>query len=231
MWRGCMLSRSDAQLAEIASGIPVIVRRHAEEVATRWWRRSSAYIEDGHTRFDELSEYDQTIDAHLDGLKEAGPLALDVLQKALYSDAPDASADIFAALALAYLTEDQATIGHMLNCTDALPGKAWALQGVFAWNSAAIVTHSVQAHLCDANPRYRDAALAQCHTHGLSGGDHLSAILAGAQPDLVARALRTAGECGRVDLLPAIHLWLDPRPQARTRCRTRRRGCCGHRHR
>lgn len=209
-----MLNEADAPGSPAPAGIPIVVRRHAEEVATRWWRRDSAYVDHPRTGFSTLAQYDETIDAHLDGLQLAGSLGLDMLEQALAVNAPDISADIFAALALAYLSEDEAVIADMLARTDALPGKAWALQGVFAWHDTARVKAALEAHLGDANPRYRDAALAQCHTHRLSGGDCLPAILNGSEPELLARALRTAGECGRVDLLPAVLGWLAKARQA-----------------
>lgn len=205
-----MSDQSSTSVPPISFSIPVVIRRHATEVATRWWRRDSAYLDHPRTTFAMLAQYDESIDAHLDGLLVAGNGGLDALQKALETDAPDLSADIFAALAFAFLSEDEATITSMLVRTDALPGKAWALDGLFAWHDSPLLVTALTAHLDDPNSRYRDAALAQCHTHRLSGGDHLSAILTGNGPELVSRALRTAGECGRVDLLADVRAWLDP---------------------
>ncbi|MDM5182205.1 hypothetical protein PO883_34110 [Massilia sp. DJPM01] len=205
-----MSDQSSTPMPPISLSIPVVVRRHATETATRWWRRDSAYLDHPRTTFATLAQYDESIDAHLDGLLVAGNGGLDALQKALENDAADLSADIFAALAFAFLSEDEATITSMLARTDALAGKAWALDGLFAWHDSPLIVTALTAHLNEPNPRYRDAALAQCHTHRLSGGDHLSAILTGSGPELVSRALRTAGECGRVDLLAEVRAWLDP---------------------
>lgn len=205
-----MSDQSSTPVPPISFSIPVVVRRHATEVATRWWRRDSAYLDHPRTTFGMLAQYDESIDAHLDGLLVAGSRGLIAVENSLATDAPDLSADIFAALAFAFLSEDEASITSMLARTDALPGKAWALDGLFAWHDSPLVVTALTAHLNDPNPRYREAALAQCHTHRLSGGDHLSAILSGSTPELVSRALRTAGECGRVDLLADVRAWLDP---------------------
>lgn len=188
--------------------IEIVVRRHLEEVATRWWRRDSAYI--GHWRipFDELVEFDQTIDAHLDGLLEAGPLGLALAEKGMANKAPDLSGDIFAAYALALLAQDELAVRHFFTCTDAMPDKAQALAGVLAFSDTPFVARVLQAHLHSPNLRWQDVALAQLHTHGLNGGPQLRALLATAAHGLTARALRTAGECGRTDLLPDLQRWL-----------------------
>jgi uncharacterized protein (TIGR02270 family) len=188
--------------------IDIVVRRHLEEVATRWWRRESAYIAHWRTRFDELVEFDQMIDAHLDGLLEAGSLGMELAEKGLAHQAPDLSGDIFAAYALALLAQDELVVRHFFKSTDAMPDKALALSGVFTWNDTPIVSQVLQAHLNAPNVHWQDAALAQLHAHGLSGGTVLRSHLKAAPNGLSARALRTAGECGRTDLLPDIQYWL-----------------------
>ncbi|RSZ58066.1 hypothetical protein HF313_23110 [Massilia atriviolacea] len=202
--------RSDSPGSPSSTGIAVVVRRHIEEAATRWWRRDSAYVDNPRTRFQVLVGYDETIDAHLDGMQVAGQFGMDLIDRALAVQAPDLSADIFAALALAYLSDDDVIVARMFAKVEHLPGAAWSLEGVFAWLDTRRVSAAVEAQLAASDSRYRDAALAQCHTHRLSGGVHLAKILDGSSLDLVARALRTAGECGRVDLLPSVLDWLEP---------------------
>lgn len=190
------------------AAIDIVVQRHLEEVATRWWRRESAYIAYCRIRFDELVEFDQLIDAHLDGLREAGSLGMELAEKALAHKAPDLSGDIFAAYALALLAQDELAVRHFFKCTAAMPDKALALSGVFAWNDTPMVAQVLQAHLNAPNWHWQDAALAQLHVHGLNGGTVLRSHLKAAPNSLSARALRTAGECGRIDLLPDIQGWL-----------------------
>lgn len=190
------------------AAIAIVVTRHLEEVATRWWRRESAYIAHWRTRFDELVEFDQLIDAHLDGLREAGSLGMELAEKALAHKAPDLSGDIFAAYALALLAQDELAVRHFFKCTDAMPDKALALAGVFAWSDTPMVAQVLQAHVNAPNWHWQDAALAQLHVHGLNGGTVLRSHLKTAPNSLSARALRTAGECGRTDLLPDIQCWL-----------------------
>jgi len=59
------------------------------------------------------------------------------------------------------------------------------------------------------NMRYRAAALAQCYVHRIDIDQNLHVILTDASSPLLARALRTAGECGSVRLLPLILGWLE----------------------
>ncbi|NIA00560.1 hypothetical protein [Massilia sp. CCM 8734] len=200
----------DAFGSHSSPGIPVVVRRHVEEAATRWWRRDSAYIDNSRTRFQILLQYDETIDAHLDGVLVAEQLGLDLIERALAVNAPDVSAEIFVALAIAYLRADDELIATMATKVANLAGAAWAYEGVFGWFATPHVSEALEAQLASTNSRYRDAALAQCHIHGLTGGAHLLAILDGPSQDLVSRALRTAGECGRIDLIPTVLRWLEP---------------------
>ncbi|NHZ66680.1 hypothetical protein [Massilia genomosp. 1] len=192
--------------------IPLMVRRHAEEAATRWWRRSSAYIEDERSRFSDLIEFDDSIDAHLDGLSNAGNVARMVLEQAMLSDARDASAEIFVALVMAFETGDPEVIQNMLAHTKPLPGSATALQGLFAWSDDELVGQTLRAHLTNPDVRYQHAALAECHTQRVDGGDHL-AYLISSENALVARAIRTAAQCGRVDLLSEIKMCLELAPE------------------
>ncbi len=189
------------------NAIPLIVRRYAEEAATRWWRRQSAYIDSPRTRLDEIIDFDESIETFLDGLEQAGPYGRSIVEQTVLGDAPDVSADIFVALALAARTGDQAIFDRAMDHTAALPGTPEALAGLFSWSDDPLVRATLVSCLSHADPRMQDAALSQCYIHGYDGGAHLARLVNGPATPLLARALRTAGECGRVDLLPAIAGW------------------------
>lgn len=187
---------------------PIVVRQHVEEVATRWWRRTPAYITGGRIRFPELAAFDETIDAHLDGVVEAGKMGFDAAEAMLGSESPDAAGDTFAALALALLADDKDGFVQLVQKTHTTQGFPAALNGALGWIDTPAVGMLIEGQQAQLNPVYADAALAHCHTHGFTGGDSLRSALAANDPKTIARAFRTAGECGRLDLLPVIKTWL-----------------------
>ncbi|MDQ1835437.1 MULTISPECIES: hypothetical protein [Massilia] len=201
-----MISQYEPE-TESGNAIPLVVRRYAEEIATRWWRRHSAYIENPRTRLEEVIDFDESIDAFLDGLEQSGLSGRKFVEQTVLGDAPDVSADIFVALALAARSGEESILDRALEHTQALPGMPHALEGLFSWSREPLVSATLLSCLGHSDPRIQDAAFSQCHTHGKSGASHLANLVNGPATPLLARALRTAGECGRVDLLPAIRDW------------------------
>lgn len=204
-----MVETRHLECGNLPLAVPSVINRHAEEVATRWWRRGTAYLDQKTTPFDELMAFDETIDAHLDGLVESGSYAVALFERSVKSSAPDVGADVFAALMFAFLSGSEESMARVDACTEGLDSKSMALEGVFAWDDSASVRNALLHYLKHPNVRYRDAALAQCHVHRLDIDQDLHAILADATSPLVARALRSAGECGSVRLLPSIMDWLE----------------------
>ncbi len=204
-----MLETHHAESNTLPSAVPSVVDRHAEEVATRWWRRATAYLDSPSTPFEDLFAFDETIDAHLDGLVESGEYAVTLFERAVKSSAPDVGADVFAALMFAFASGNAAWMARIDACTEGLDSKPAALEGVFAWDDGPAVEHAVRHYLRHDNLRYREAALAQSYVHRINVDHDLQPLLADAASPLLARALRTAGECGCINLLPSITRWLE----------------------
>lgn len=95
---------------------PVVMsRQFAEDAATLWWRRDSAYLDDNCT-LHELVRLDGQIDALLDGLLIHGSAGSDaaLLQLENVGSTDDASADAFCALTLALLRQDHDLLNAIL---------------------------------------------------------------------------------------------------------------------
>jgi uncharacterized protein (TIGR02270 family) len=172
------------------------------------------YITGGRIRFPELAAFDETIDAHLDGLIEAGKMGFDAVEAELGSESPDAAGDTFAALALALLAENPDRFLRVVQKAHTAQDYPTALNGALGWIDTPIVRTLIEGQQTHLNPLFADAALAHCHTHGFTGGDSLRLALAANDPKTIARAFKTAGECGRLDLLPIIKTWLAERRNA-----------------
>jgi uncharacterized protein (TIGR02270 family) len=85
----------------------------------------------------------------------------------------------------------------------AVPESQAGLLSAFGWASAQHLQGTIRGLLAGSDPLRRQAGIAACALHRVDPGRALDAAVGDADPSLRARALRTAGECGRRDLLPA----------------------------
>lgn len=155
-----------------------------------------------------MSELDQLIDAHLDGLREGGGAGVEQARSAYQTGierrAPDVSADGFVVLALALLSDDTQTMHTAVSEGVAKPGFADALSGAFSWCMSAAVSRFVEAQLSHPEPALRDAALMQSHIHVATDSAALKKALLESPQASMTVALDAVANCGRIDLLPLI---------------------------
>ncbi|MET3138562.1 hypothetical protein AAKU61_002932 [Undibacterium sp. GrIS 1.2] len=186
---------------------PTIIKQHAEDAATKWWRRGK-YLNNPRTRFDELVEFDQSIDTHLDGLREAGNIGVEraysAYETAIDRRAEDVSADGFVVLALAFLTHDMPTIHAVIAQVAGKPGFAEALNGVFAWLTSPTIAEIIEAQFPNQEPIYCYPALRHGHAHAIYDSVALKNALQDSPPVSLALAIDAVANCGRIDLLALI---------------------------
>ena len=187
--------------------VPTIVRHHAEDAATKFWRRRR-YLKDPRTPFESLHSFDQTIAAHLDGLREAGHAGIEraqaALERSIKVNAHDVSADCFVVIALAFLTEDMPTMQAVIKQVADKPGFADALEGVFSWFGTDTIAKIVEPQFSNTRPAFRHAALRQCHAYDLAASPALSQALRDSPKESMAITLDAVANCGRTDLLADI---------------------------
>lgn len=187
--------------------IPTLIKQHAEDASAKWWRRNQ-YLQEPRTRFDDLAEFDQTINAHLDGLREAGEAgvaqASASFEKSIKLRTPDVSADCFVVLALAFLSEDPHLIQSAIEKVADKPGFINALNGAFAWFDNPAVANLVEAKLNSPDPILRHAALRQCHVQSLVDDSALNRALLESPQSSLTVAMPAVANCGRTDLLASV---------------------------
>ncbi|QBZ89967.1 TIGR02270 family protein [Pseudomonas viciae] len=178
----------------------IVIDQHAEEVAFLAILRDYA-VRAPHYDLVHLATLDNRIEAHLDGLHIAGLPGLEVLLQQL---TPTAQGEVFAATVLAFETGHvvaMATLaGHMRAHVDSERYMAAAL----GWLEWLRVEPWLDRLLASPEPLFRRLGLAACGMHRHDPGPALLAGLSDADPSVLARAARTAGELRRRDLLPAI---------------------------
>ena len=180
--------------------LDAIVDQHSEEAAFLALLRDYA-VRAPHYDLQHLATLDNRIEAHLDGLRIAGLPGLDALLQQL---GPNILGEVFAATVLAFETGNTAAMArlaeHLRSHADAERFMAAAL----GWLEWPLIAPWIERLLVSPEPIFRRIGLAACGMHRHDPGPALLAGLSHADPGVLARAARTAGELRRRDLMAAI---------------------------
>lgn len=177
-----------------------VVTQHAEEASFLTELRDYA-IRAPHYDLNDLLKLDNRIEAHLDGLRIAGPASLDTLLQQLN---PNALGELFAATVLAFETANTAAMARLAEHVRTYPDSARFMAAALDWLDWARIEPWVEKLLSSQEPLFRRIGLAACGMHRRDPGPALLAGLSHADPGVLARAARTAGELRRRDLMAAI---------------------------
>jgi uncharacterized protein (TIGR02270 family) len=192
--------------------IKEILEQHALEVAFLWCARDVAAAA-AHTGLPAIEDLDERIDAHLDGLRIAGDDGWASVKRAL---AAEEAGEIFAAAALAAEQGDAARLDVVLDAAGDAPALGRGVSSALGWVPFEKVEALITALLGGAGrpAAHRRVGLAAWAAHRRDPGAALTNALFEAAPEVRARALRAAGELGRIDLLPHLvaELGAEARP-------------------
>jgi uncharacterized protein (TIGR02270 family) len=180
--------------------LPVVLDLHGEEVAFLAILRDYA-LRAPHYDLDDLGKLEERIDAHLDGLRIAGPAGLESLLAQL---GPHAVGEMFASVVLAFEAANAKVLSrlseHLRGAVETERGYLMAL----GWLDWERLSPWIERMLAAPEPLFRRLGLAACGMHRRDPGPALLAGLCEADPSVLARAARTAGELRRRDLLSEI---------------------------
>lgn len=186
--------------------IPVVLEQHAEESAFLWILRSAAILAP-HYNLADLAKLDNRVEAHLDGLRIAGPHGWAVLQESLALEEPG---EIFAAAVIAFESGDAKRFETVLEAGTAIPELARGLISAIAWlppkKADRLITRTL---FVSPNKARRRVGVAGAVVRRM---DFEKEILEAAQdndPLLKARALRALAELGKTKHFPLISRFLD----------------------
>ncbi|HBP5604827.1 TPA: TIGR02270 family protein [Pseudomonas aeruginosa] len=183
--------------------IALILQQHAEEAAFLALLRDYA-VRAPHYDLEELAELDQRIEAHLDGLAIAGQAGYDALFEQLGAHA---QGEAFALAVLAMQAGDDALIGRMRACLAESPEARRGFAAALGWLDWDQARPWVERLLASPEPLFRAIGLAACGMHLQDPGAVLLSALGHADPAVLARAARTAGELRRRDLMANIRAY------------------------
>ena len=172
---------------------------HADETA-HLRRTRSLLVRAPHVRMLHLTRLDTRIAAHLDGLNVSGAAARETCVAAL---AELGVGELFAAASWALAAGDAPLFERLLAVAESVPEAEPGLFSALGWASASTLRDLVRTLLVAPRAFHRQVGLAACAQHRVDPAAALTAPVGDANARLRACALKTAGKCGRADLLPA----------------------------
>jgi uncharacterized protein (TIGR02270 family) len=178
-----------------------LYEEHAEQVAFLWALRDAA-SSDVLYDLPDLCALDDRVEANLDGLRLADEAGLAVAQEML--DGIDAGT-AFTVAVLAVERRDLRGLARVLDLAERHPVLVTGIEAALGWapfEALARILPGLLANRCPAG--MQALGLAGCALHRRDPGAALDFALLSANPHLRARALRAAGELGRVDLRKAV---------------------------
>lgn len=174
-----------------------IISQHAEEAAFQWILRDVAVYAPNYN-LQDLSELDERVEAHLDGLRVAGDVGWKFCEEALENEEPG---EIFAASVLAFESGDTDRIQKVLDvgCSD--PELERALISALGWIPYKNINNFINDLLFSESPEIRRVGIAASSIHRRDPGHILSQFIVDPNTRLRSRAIKAAGELGRTDLV------------------------------
>jgi uncharacterized protein (TIGR02270 family) len=162
-----------------------------------WFYRDQAVSSSAYT-LDDLVELDERLEAHLDGLGLAGDGGLDICKHEFSWDDPG---EVFTEAVTVIKHGREARIGELLEHVATTPELSRGLISALGWVGWQSAVPHLRQLLSSDNPLFRYIGIAGAAIHRTDLGSLLEKVLRDEAPVVQARALRAAGELGRVDLL------------------------------
>lgn len=176
-----------------SSILPEIVEQHADDAAFLWRQRDVA-VRSPVYDLRSLCQLDDRLQANLDGLSLAGEAGWRLCAE-----------DPFVSMSLAVRRVDLGAMADIVASSTESRGKARAVVAALGFASVDNVVRTLRALFADDCPaEYRVFGIAGAAAHRRDPGPVLAEAAHAADLRLRARALRTVGELGRVDLVPVL---------------------------
>lgn len=177
-----------------------VVEQHVEDAAVLWQTRS-LLVESPHLELPRLRRVDDRLAAHLDGIALAAGDGERLSAMTLEQPTPGST---FVATVLAIERYDLERLDNLFALIQSVPEVRPGFLSAFGWVSAPLLQSTVSALLQSQASTRRYAGIAACAMHGVDPGPTLIEGLGDADPELRARAFRTAGVLGKLGLLDVV---------------------------
>jgi uncharacterized protein (TIGR02270 family) len=172
--------------------IPVVLEQHAEETAFLWILRDGA-VHAPHYSLKDLAKLDLRVEAHLDGLRIAGPHGWTILKESLALEEPG---EIFAAAVVAFESGDPKRTDLVLDAGTATPELSGGLVSAIGWLPPKKADRLIKSLLASPSKSRRRVGVAGAAIRRLDFEKGFLEAVRDEDPILRARALRAVAELG-----------------------------------
>lgn len=173
-----------------------VVMQHVDDAASLRQLRS-VMLRAPHVQLHRLARLDERLLAHLDGVEQAGPVALEMLMQELASPSVGA---VFALSVAAIRSQDSSLLTKLVALVGALPEMEPAWLSALGWVSAQDLKGTVRALLGSKVAAHRVWGLTGCAMHQVDPGPLLVQALRDVDESVRSHAWLVAGVLGRRDL-------------------------------
>ncbi|CAN1600869.1 TIGR02270 family protein [Pseudomonas mediterranea] len=184
----------------MSDSLSLVIEQHAEEASFLANLRDHA-LRAPHYDIEHLGTLDNRLDAHLDGLRIA---AHDGVETLLAQLGPHAIGEMFACVVLAFESANGKVLSRLSEHLRSAPETERGYLMALGWLDWERLAPWIERMLVAPEPMFRRLGLAACGMHRHDPGPALLTGLCDADPSVLARAARTAGELRRCDLLPNL---------------------------
>lgn len=192
--------------AEISALINwTVVEQHAEEASFQWILRDAA-VSAPHYTLQNLADLDERVEANLDGLRISGEAGWQICEAALARNDPG---EVFAAAVLAFGDEKVEPIKRTVAVGCSATELQRALISALGWLDFDRVKGIIKGLFLSRDPQVCRVGIAAAAAHRKDPGSVLVDAVGSDDVSLRARAMKAAGELGRIDLLRHLLAALD----------------------
>lgn len=174
-----------------------VVQQHADEASFQWLLRNAAVTSPNYNLMD-LAALDERVEANIDGLRVAGEYGWKICEEQLGFEEPG---EVFTAGVLSVESGDDEGIKRVLDV--ALKEKALlkAFISALGWIGFDQAEPAMTKLIASDIPEHRYVGIAAYAIHRQDPGPVLTQAVHDQAPIVRARALKAAGELGRLDLM------------------------------
>ncbi len=180
--------------------ISEVLSQHVDQSTFLWRLRSTAVTSPLYAQAD-LAKLDQRVDAHIDGLRIAGKEGWQLGKRKPEWDEPG---EVFVSAVLALESSDQSKIDPVLKAATKTAELARGFISALGWLEYKQAEPYIKTLCASQVPAEKRIGIAAAAIHRKDPGRVLNDALADPDPLLRARALRSVGELGRIDLVSTI---------------------------
>jgi uncharacterized protein (TIGR02270 family) len=177
-----------------------IVDQHFEEASFLWSQRDAAVTASNYT-LEDLVFLDERVEAHIDGLRVAGDYAWDLCEAGMDPEDPGT---VFTASVIAFESGDAERIEQVVGTSNESHAVFRAAVSGLGWMNKERFNAMVVGMVSAKSRRYRRLGIAACGVRHVNPRGYLDQAINSSDIFLKARALKTAGQLKRVDLLSQL---------------------------